>query len=219
MAHAEWMLYNSTNTHSECVILCISSATKVAWTRLNFSLYVHSLSCCYPSWSLIRITLGCQEITCYPCRNSVPRAYRHELASLAITVLTAFRRRTTDAFLCRTVDLIPLCPVSIVENAISPVLIVQDFIAFVSGCCQFSLMCRCLTCRNRISGCMFYSGADKSLARPGRKQTNASVRMACISFGALPCRKKKLDDSSHLEVVQIARFPDTLPSWFPSWLG
>jgi len=36
-----------------------------------------------------------------------------------------------------------------------------------------------------------YRGADKSLARPGRKQTNASVRMAWISFGALPCRKKK----------------------------
>ena len=36
-----------------------------------------------------------------------------------------------------------------------------------------------------------YRGADKSLARPGRKQANVSVRMAWISFGALPCRKKK----------------------------
>ena len=34
-------------------------------------------------------------------------------------------------------------------------------------------------------------GADKSLARPGRKQANVSVRMARISFGALPCRGKK----------------------------
>ena len=33
-----------------------------------------------------------------------------------------------------------------------------------------------------------YRGADKSLARPGRKQANVSVRMAWISFGALPCR-------------------------------
>ena len=32
-----------------------------------------------------------------------------------------------------------------------------------------------------------YRGADKSLARPGRKQANVSVRMAWISFGALPC--------------------------------
>jgi hypothetical protein len=36
-----------------------------------------------------------------------------------------------------------------------------------------------------------YRGADKSLARPGRKQANISVRMAWISFGALSCRKKK----------------------------
>jgi len=36
-----------------------------------------------------------------------------------------------------------------------------------------------------------YRGAEKSLARPGRKQANISVRMAWISFGALPYRKKK----------------------------
>jgi len=35
-----------------------------------------------------------------------------------------------------------------------------------------------------------YRGADKSLARPGRKQASVSVRMPWISFGALPCRKK-----------------------------
>ena len=33
-----------------------------------------------------------------------------------------------------------------------------------------------------------YRGADKSLAWPGRKQANVSVRMSWISFGALPCR-------------------------------
>ena len=31
----------------------------------------------------------------------------------------------------------------------------------------------------------------ESLSRPGRKQANVSLRMAWISFGALPCRKKK----------------------------
>ena len=36
-----------------------------------------------------------------------------------------------------------------------------------------------------------YRCADKSLARPGRKQANVYVRTALISFGALPCRKKK----------------------------
>ena len=37
----------------------------------------------------------------------------------------------------------------------------------------------------------WYRGADKSLARLRRKQANVSARMAWISFGALPCRKKK----------------------------
>ena len=36
-----------------------------------------------------------------------------------------------------------------------------------------------------------YRGAGKSLARPGRKQANVSVRMTWISFGTLPCRGKK----------------------------
>ena len=36
-----------------------------------------------------------------------------------------------------------------------------------------------------------------------------------------PCLagEKKLDDSSRLDVVEIARVPDMLPSWFPSWSG
>ena len=29
--------------------------------------------------------------------------------------------------------------------------------------------------------------------------------------------KKKLDDSSRLDAVEIARVPDMLPSLFPSW--
>ena len=29
--------------------------------------------------------------------------------------------------------------------------------------------------------------------------------------------KKKTDDSSHLDVVEIARVPDMLPRLFPSW--
>jgi len=42
-----------------------------------------------------------------------------------------------------------------------------------------------------INSTSYYRGADKSLARPGRKQVNVSVRMACISFRALPCRTNK----------------------------
>jgi len=62
-------------------------------------------------------------------------------------------------------------------------------------------------------------GADKSLAWPGRKQDNVSVRMSWISLGALPCKKKKLDDSSSLDVVEIARVPNVLPSFFRSCSG
>jgi len=63
-----------------------------------------------------------------------------------------------------------------------------------------------------------YRGADKSLAPPRRKQANISVRMAWISFGALPW-KKILDDSSRLDVVETARVPDMFPSLRPSWSG
>ena len=40
-------------------------------------------------------------------------------------------------------------------------------------------------------------------------------------FHSAPClaRKKNLDDSSRLHVVEIARVPDMLPSFFPSWSG
>jgi len=31
--------------------------------------------------------------------------------------------------------------------------------------------------------------------------------------------QKKIDDSSRLDVVEIARDPDMLPSLFPSWTG
>jgi len=39
--------------------------------------------------------------------------------------------------------------------------------------------------------------------------------MPWISFGAVPCKKKKLDDSSRLDVVEIARVLDMLQSLFP----
>ena len=40
-------------------------------------------------------------------------------------------------------------------------------------------------------------------------------------FPSAPCLagKKKLDDSSRLDSVEIARVPDMLPSLFPSWSG
>jgi len=38
-------------------------------------------------------------------------------------------------------------------------------------------------------------------------------------FPSAPCLagKKKIDDSSRLDVVEIARVPDMPPSLFPSW--
>jgi len=44
-----------------------------------------------------------------------------------------------------------------------------------------------------------------TVAYDGACFPNDFVRMARIPFGALPCRKKKLDDSSRLHVVEIAR--------------
>jgi len=40
-------------------------------------------------------------------------------------------------------------------------------------------------------------------------------------LSSAPCLagKKKLDDSSRLDVVEIARFPDMLPNLFPFWSG
>jgi len=64
-----------------------------------------------------------------------------------------------------------------------------------------------------------YRDADKSLARAGNKQANVFVRMEWVSFGAFPCRGGELDDGSRLDVVEIARVPDMLPSLFPSWSG
>jgi len=44
-----------------------------------------------------------------------------------------------------------------------------------------------------------------TVAYDGAYSLNVSRRMAWISFGALRCRKKKLYDSSRLDIVEIAR--------------
>jgi len=44
-----------------------------------------------------------------------------------------------------------------------------------------------------------------TVAYDGACFPNVSVRMAWISFGALPCRKKKINDNSRLHVVEITR--------------
>jgi len=67
--------------------------------------------------------------------------------------------------------------------------------------------------------CCCCRAADKSLARPGRKQANVSVRMAWISFGALPCRKKKLMAARVSMLLKSRALPDMLPSLFLSRSG
>ena len=47
--------------------------------------------------------------------------------------------------------------------------------------------------------------ADKSLVLPGRKRANIYVRMAWISFGALPCRGKTLMAARVSMLVEIRR--------------
>ena len=64
-----------------------------------------------------------------------------------------------------------------------------------------------------------YRGADKSLARRGMKQANVSVRMREFPSASCLAGKRKLDDNSRLDVVEIARGPDMLPCLFPSWSG
>jgi len=59
---------------------------------------------------------------------------------------------------------------------------------------QSCSVCKCPNVRIRVLTLVqwsFYRGADKSLARPGKKLANVSVRMAWISFGSLSCRGKK----------------------------
>jgi len=82
---------------------------------------------------------------------------------------------------------------------------------FPSEWCEFpSAPCMCS---------LYYRGADKCLARPGRKQTKVSAEWR--EYPAVLCLagEKKLDDSTCLDVVEIARVPDMLPRLFPSWSG
>jgi len=64
----------------------------------------------------------------------------------------------------------------------------------------------CWTPPNKIPG--YATGADKFLARPRGKQANVSVRMAWISFGALPCKKNNLITA---RVSMLSKSRESLP--------
>ena len=69
-----------------------------------------------------------------------------------------------------------------------------------------------------IISCL-YRGSDKSLAWPGRKQTNVSVRMGWISFGALPSRKKRTWWQLASRCCWNQASLTCLRAFFPSWSG
>jgi len=59
-----------------------------------------------------------------------------------------------------------------------------------AACSPFRILCLVKRWEKGVQWCTksAIQGADKSLARPGRKQANVSVRIAWISFSALPCK-------------------------------
>ena len=61
--------------------------------------------------------------------------------------------------------------------------------------------------------------ADKSLALPRRKKLMFLSEWREFPSATCLVGKKKLDDSSRLDVVEIARVRDMLPSLFPPWSG
>jgi len=69
----------------------------------------------------------------------------------------------------------------------------------------------------KITG--MYRGAGKSLARPGRKKKLMFLSEWCEIPSASCLAGKKIDDSSRLDVVEIARVPDMLLILFLSWSG
>jgi len=63
---------------------------------------------------------------------------------------------------------------------------------------------------------------EYTVLSPIRKETSLCFCQNGVNFLrrlVLQGEEKKLDDSSRLDVVEIARVPDMLPSLFPSWSG
>jgi len=71
----------------------------------------------------------------------------------------------------------------------------------VTWCWHMAFLLACGNGKNHTPKCkLMYRGADKSLARLGRKQANVSVRMAWISFSTLPRRKRNLM-TAHVSIL------------------
>jgi len=77
-----------------------------------------------------------------------------------------------------------------------------------------TLLCRPGRCASQVENSPRLNLATQFLtvAYDGACSPNVSFRMAWIFFCALPCIKKKLDDCSRLDVVEIARV-----AWYVSF--
>ena len=78
---------------------------------------------------------------------------------------------------------------------------------YINRICLIACSVLCCVVPFWVFVCLFRS-ANKSLARTGRKQAHVSVRMAWISFGALPCRKNNLM-TARVSVLLKSRAPLT----------
>ena len=67
---------------------------------------------------------------------------------------------------------------------------------------------------------MILSAAVLVSPQPGQEGNKLMFLSEWREFPSAPCLAgKKKVDSSRLDVVEIARVPDMLPSLFPSWSG
>jgi len=78
----------------------------------------------------------------------------------------------------------------------------------------------CFSVSDQIySSTLFFSAGLLISPYPDQKGNKLMFMSEWCEFPSAPClaRKKTLDDSSRLDVVEIARVTDMLPSLFPSW--
>ena len=81
----------------------------------------------------------------------------------------------------------------------------------IPGATQMSLVCcRSDSDEQPMWASWMYRSAHKSLALPGWKQANVTVRTAWISFGALPCKKK--NNNNNLMTARVSMLLKSRPS-------
>ena len=187
-----------------------------------FLLYVYVSSSCqlallgYPDWGFSVLFPQLQG----KCQGKIHKDRARPAVFHNFCVVLNFLLFNALFVLCRSVYCLCVNVYCTTATGWLPTAINKYIINHISEICQFLCWLENVRFCCEVGNTFFiYRGANKSLAGPRRKQAIVSVRMVWISFGALPCRKKKLDDSSRLDVVENARFPDMLLSLFHAWSG